>query len=130
MQIVSISLPDELASQIDEVARKCGYVSRSEIIRQALRNFIAEYYECEAVEGYVTATITVLYDRRKRGELLEVQHEYGDVINSLMHVHVDEENCLEVMVISGSSERVRALISGLKSRRGVKQLRATFIHLR
>ncbi|MCD6409518.1 MAG: nickel-responsive transcriptional regulator NikR [Candidatus Verstraetearchaeota archaeon] len=129
MNIISISLPKELTSQLDEVAKKYGYASRSELFRQALRNFIADHHEYEDVRGQVIATITILYDRRQRGELLEVQHEYGDVINSLMHVHVDEKSCLEVLVISGESEKVKELIAGLKTTRGVKQLRTAFMHL-
>ncbi|MCQ5376995.1 MAG: nickel-responsive transcriptional regulator NikR [Candidatus Methanomethylicia archaeon] len=124
MVVVSLSIPDELLSELDSVLGEEWYASRSEVIRQAVRKYISEYRQLEAMEGEVVATITVLYEKvTKDIELTHIQHEYQDIITTYLHSHLTEKSCLEVMVVKGPSERLRRLIDGLKSNRRVEQIK-------
>jgi CopG family transcriptional regulator, nickel-responsive regulator len=122
--IVSLSLPDDLLVDLDAILGKTHTATRSEVVRQAVRNYISEYKTLEQIEGAVTATITILYEKaEKNQELFELQHEFGEMITAYLHSHLSEESCLEVMVVKGPSKRLLNLIDGLKANKPVKQIK-------
>jgi CopG family nickel-responsive transcriptional regulator len=124
MVVVSLSIPDELLSELDAVLGKEWFASRSEVIRQAVRKYISEYKELELLRGDVIATITVLYDKVEQNiDQLQIQHEFGDVVTAYLHTHLTDNSCLEVMVIKGKSSRLKDLVDGIKANRHVRQLK-------
>ena len=121
----TISVPPELLFTFDEVSAGKGYASRSEAVRDALREYLVSH-EWAAADGdgrAVVGTITLLYDhqvRRLGEELLERQHRHHAYVLSSLHVHLDARNCLEVIVVRGSAAEVTTLADSLISLRGVK----------
>jgi CopG family transcriptional regulator, nickel-responsive regulator len=124
MEIISVSLPEELLTELDGVLGEKHSATRSEVIRQAVRNYITEYNQLENIKGNVIATVTVLYDKAEQNEeLFHIQHEFGDMIAAYLHSHLTETSCLEVMAIKGPSERLKILIDRLKANKPVKQIK-------
>jgi len=122
MVIVSFSIPDELLEELDKTMGSSWHATRSEVVRQALHKFIADYRELEGKDRDIIATITLLNEKSDTSEDLKLQHEFDDIVTQYMHFHVTEKNCLEVMVVKGSSQRFKDLIDGLKANRFVKRL--------
>jgi CopG family nickel-responsive transcriptional regulator len=130
MVIISLSIPDELRDELDRILGEEWYASRSEVVRQALRKYIAEYKELENIKGNIIATITALYEKKdKNEELTQLQHEFGDVMTTYLHSHLTEKSCLEVMVVKGSSKRLKDMIDGLKANRHVRQLKFSIMSI-
>jgi len=128
--IISLSIPDELRDELDRILGEEWYASRSEVVRQALRRYIAEYKELENIKGNIIATITALYEKKdKNEELTQLQHEFGDVMTTYLHSHLTKKSCLEVMVVKGSSKRLKDLIDGLKANRHVRQLKLSIMSI-
>lgn len=124
MVVVSLSIPDELLADLDTVLGEGRSASRSEVIRQALRNYISEYRELSEMRGVVIATITVLYDKEEKNDgHLGLQHEFGEIITSYLHSHLSDDSCLEVMVIKGDASRLKQLIDGLKADLHLKNMK-------
>ena len=128
MTIVSISIPDRLLEEIDNSIKKRGFASRSEIVRQALRAFTAEYRSLRELEGEIVATITIIYARKhskgaERDQTFNTQHEYGNVISTFLHSHVDENNCLEVIVAKGDAGVIRKLVEALRANEQIAQVK-------
>jgi CopG family nickel-responsive transcriptional regulator len=124
MAIISLSIPHELLNELDRILGEEWFASRSEVVRQALRKYIAEYKELENIKGNIVATITALYEKKGKSEgLTQLQHEFEDIITTYLHSHLAETSCLEVMVVKGSSERLKDLRDGLKANKHVKQLK-------
>ena len=124
MEIISLSLPEELLQELDHILGEEHSATRSEIIRQAVRNYISEYDKLDNIKGNVVATITVLYEKtEKNEELFQIQHEFGDMITAYLHSHLTGENCLEVLVVKGSSQRLKNLIDVLKANKPVRQIK-------
>ena len=123
MVVISLSIPDELLSELDAILGGERYASRSEVVRQAVHKYIMEYRELEKLKGNIIATITVLHEKTGKNEDLQLQHEFGDIVTQYLHSHLTERSCLEVMVVKGSSRRLKDLIDGLKANRHVKQLK-------
>jgi CopG family nickel-responsive transcriptional regulator len=100
--IVSLSIPNTLLEQVDQNIKERGFVSRSEIIRQALRLYLTEDLQIEELKGETTATITIIYrENADRRRLLEAQHIYGGLVSTFLHAHVHEGFCLEVIILKG-----------------------------
>jgi len=130
MVIISLSIPDELRDELDRILGEEWYASRSEVVRQALRKYIAEYKELENIKGNIIATITALYEKTdKNEELTQLQHEFGDVMTTYLHSHLTEKSCLEVMAVKGSSKRLKDMIDGLKANRHVWQLKFSIMSI-
>ena len=124
MSIISLSLPTELLEELDAVLGEQKSATRSEILRQAVRSYLTEYKKLEDLKGNIIATISVLYNKEEKNEeLFKLQHEFSDMITAYLHSHLTETSCLEVMVIKGSSSRLKELIDGLKANKPVKQIK-------
>ncbi|QDA30853.1 nickel-responsive transcriptional regulator NikR [Thermococcus indicus] len=117
-----VSVPDELLERFDRIIEEKGYVNRSEAIRDMMRDFIVRH-EWEQGEGEVAGTITMLYNHDEAEvvkELLDLQHDYLSEIISSIHVHMDEHNCLEVIIVKGKANRIKEIADRLLSLKGVK----------
>jgi CopG family nickel-responsive transcriptional regulator len=130
MAIISLSIPDDLLNELDRILGEEWNASRSEVVRQALRKYIAEYKELENIKGNIVATITALYEKKGKSEgLTQLQHKFGDLITTYLHSHLARTSCLEVMVVKGSSERLKDLRDGLKANKHVKQLKFSIMSI-
>lgn len=117
-----VSIPQELVNAFDARIRSKGYSNRSEAIRDIMRDYLVEG-EWESGQGEVVGTVTIVYDHHVRelsNVLTNLQHGFHDAILCTTHIHLDEHNCLEVVVVKGTSEQVRAIADRLISTRGVK----------
>jgi CopG family nickel-responsive transcriptional regulator len=118
----STTIAPNLLERFDEILEERGYANRSEGIRDLIRNFIVAS-EWEKEEGEAIGSLTLLYDHDVRGvsdKLTELQHTHHTNVLSSMHVHLDEHNCLEVLVLRGSAKEIRAISDALIASRGVK----------
>lgn len=108
--------------RFDKILKEKGYKSRSEGIRDVIRNFIVRQ-EWEGEGGDSVGSLTLLYDPDTKGvsnRLIELQHSHHANVLSSMHVHLDEHNCLEVLVIRGKANETRSLADTLIASSGVK----------
>lgn len=128
---IGVSLPANLLNKFDRIIRGRGYSSRSEGIRDSIRAYIVEYEWMERETGEEIGTITYLYDHSQRGlgdELTEAQHNYISMIKTATHIHLDEENCFEVIVMRGEGRKIKELAENIMSLKGVKHVKLTTTH--
>lgn len=125
---IGVSLPEKLLSRFDEIITQRGYSSRSEGIRDAIRNYIIHYEWMSDVEGERVGVITIVYSHHQRGlvdNLTDIQHEFGNIITSTLHVHLDQDNCLEVVILRGEGKDVRRAAERMMALKGVKHVKLT-----
>ncbi|MGE5559227.1 MAG: nickel-responsive transcriptional regulator NikR [Bacillota bacterium] len=117
-----VSLEPQLLDKFDEIIGKKGYQNRSEAIRDLIRRLLIEE-QWEDKSGESVGTITLVYDhtiRELSDRLTELQHEYHHEIISALHVHLDDRDCLEVLVVKAAADEARRISDRLISTRGVK----------
>ena len=125
---VGISLPENLLNKFDEIINQRGYSSRSEGVRDAIRSYIVNFEWMSDVQGERVGVITIVYSHSQRGledNLTEIQHDFGGLIQSSLHVHLDQDNCLEVVVLRGEGQEVRKAAERMMSLKGVKHVKLT-----
>ncbi|WP_445474184.1 nickel-responsive transcriptional regulator NikR [Methanococcoides methylutens] len=123
---IGVSLPDNLLTKFDSIIERRGYSSRSEGIRDAIRNYINQYEWMSDIKGRRVGTITVIYDHTKRGlsnAIADIQHDYSELIKSSVHIHLDHDNCLEVIIFDGEGEHVKIMDERLMALKGVKYVK-------
>lgn len=125
---IGVSLPENLLGNFDKIILQRGYSSRSEGIRDAIRNYIVTYEWMSDVQGERVGVITLVYSHSQRGlveNLTEIQHEFGSTIQSSMHIHLDHDNCLEVIVLRGEGQDVKKVAEKMMALKGVKHVKLT-----
>lgn len=128
MSIISISIPESLLQKVDSYKREQGFANRSEIVRQALRDYISESKKLSELRGKITVTIAVIYRREaKRGQIADLQHSYGNAILTFLHTHVEEDRCIEIVVAREEAHVIRALIEALKANRQISEVKVTIL---
>ena len=117
-----VSLPRELVRAFDKRLRAKGYRSRSEAIRDIMRDYLVGG-EWESSSESVVGTVTLVFDHHTRelnSVLTQVQHEFHHTVVCSTHVHLDEHNCVEVIIVRGRAKVLQAIADRLISTRGVK----------
>lgn len=117
-----VSIGSGLLERFDDLISKQGYTNRSEAIRDLVRDRLVES-AWEDEEGKVVGVVGLVYDHDMRqvgDRLTEIQHDLGHLVVSTLHVHLDDRDCLEVVVMRGQGKAVRELSNRLLSLKGVK----------
>ncbi len=116
-----ISLENALLDNFDNLIKRRKYSNRSEAIRDLIRQELLKKDLEEDRE--VAGAITFIYDHHQRNllnKIIDVQHDYQDIIQSSQHLHLDHHNCLEIVAVKGNSKQVNKLSDTLKALKGVK----------
>jgi CopG family transcriptional regulator, nickel-responsive regulator len=116
-----ISLEQDLLEKFDMIIKQKGYGSRSEAIRDLVRDHFVE--EDVASNKVVVGTITLIYDHHQpklSEQLVSAQHDYKGQVLATTHVHLDHHNCLEVIILKGHGIEVKKFADKLLSLKGVK----------
>ncbi len=119
---IGIAISEDLLEQFDKLITRRGYSNRSEAFRDLVRNELVNEIS-GSPHSEVYGTITLIYDHHSRllpEKLAELQHEYYAAILSSVHVHLDHDNCLEVILVRGKSSLVQSLANSLIATKGVK----------
>ena len=117
-----VALDSNLLKRFDRFIRNEGYDNRSEAFRDLIRDRLNEA-SLQSGETFVVGAVTLIYDHHSRllpDKLMELQHEYHEVIISTVHSHLDHDMCLEVVVVKGQLKRVQELGSRLIGLKGVQ----------
>lgn len=117
-----VSIEPDLLKKFDKIIKKKGYANRSEAIRDIIRkNLITERTEDPNTEAI--GTLTMIYDHHAgnlTNKLLDLQHNHHKEILTTTHIHVDHDNCLEVLVLKGKTGNIQKLADNIKSLKGIK----------
>lgn len=116
-----VSIDSDLLNDFDELCIEKSYENRSEAIRDLIRKSLVEREWNQSTEE-VAATLTLIYDHHKSDlaqKLTQAQHDAHHLIISTLHVHLDHDNCLEVLVLKGKSGTIKALADKLTAIKGI-----------
>jgi CopG family nickel-responsive transcriptional regulator len=124
---IGVAIDTELLERFDALISRRGYTNRSEAFRDLIRDALVTE-AAEKPETPVVGTVTLVYDHHVRmlgDRLTDLQHDHFHNVLSTLHVHLDHDNCLEVLVVRGSADSVRRIADALVSTKGVKHGRLT-----
>lgn len=123
MERITITIEDSQLASLDEHIKKRGYTSRSEAIRDILRNAQSDETTLQDPSAFCYATLSCVYEHETRElskRLTELQHEHHDLSVATLHVHASHNECLEVVILKGTIGQVQALADEILTQRGVR----------
>ncbi|MGE5341757.1 MAG: nickel-responsive transcriptional regulator NikR [Candidatus Omnitrophota bacterium] len=122
-----VSLEASLLEKFDHLNEQKGYKNRSEAIRDLIREkLVSEEWRSSDQETVGVFSLVYNHHHRELNKILtDIQHHYLDTIVSSTHVHVDHHNCLEVIILRGTVEKIKKIANELSSTTGVKHGKLT-----
>jgi CopG family nickel-responsive transcriptional regulator len=116
-----VSLEKSLIEKFDKYIRKRNYTNRSEALRDLIRQELVKKEWGEGTD--VAGAITLIYDHHRKdllGKLTDIQHDFQKFVISTQHIHLDHDNCLEIIAVKGKPGDIQKLADTLKAIKGVK----------
>lgn len=124
---IGVSLEPDLLAQFDKVIEKKGYVSRSEAIRDLVRDTLAEN-EWKNEREFMCGVVIIVYDHDVPGlseKITEIQHARMGEIYTSIHMHLDHDRCMEVIAVEGELGQLKTIANDLSSLKGVLRCKLT-----
>jgi CopG family nickel-responsive transcriptional regulator len=118
MTVVSVSMPESLLDRLDQFAAEHGYTGRSEVVREASRNLLSEFEDAALEDRDLMAVVTVMFDYETtdvEGRMIDLRHEYDDLVSSNIHSHVGNHYCMELFVLEGNLEDISAFVGRIRA---------------
>ncbi len=109
MPIVSISLNQEILSELDRLQKTMGFSGRSEAIRAGIRTFVSEEKQRSELTGNIHAILLVVHNDEFDHVVSGIKHNFEDLITTHLHSKIEGEKCMELFVIDGDAERVSTI---------------------
>jgi CopG family transcriptional regulator, nickel-responsive regulator len=119
----SVSLENDLVDEFDRKIKAERCPTRSKAVGDLIRASLVETEWQAGAE--VAGAIVLVYDHHKRDilqRLTDVQHDCHDAIISTQHIHLDHDNCLEIVAVRGTPVEIQAILKSLKAVKGLKHV--------
>lgn len=122
-----VSIEEDLLKKFDEYINLHGYENRSEALRDLIRKELVDEEWSKSKEK-VAGAIVMVYNHHSHDvvdKLMDIQHDFSSIIISSQHIHMDHDNCMEIVVVRGAINLIDNLTSRLKATKGVKHTSLT-----
>jgi CopG family nickel-responsive transcriptional regulator len=123
MERITISIDTALALEFDHLIAARGYKNRSEAVRDLVRSHLEAQRQTHAPAGHCVANLSYVYNHHERDlaeRLTALQHDQHDLTVATLHAHLDHDNCLESVILRGTTLAVRTFSDALMAQRGVR----------
>ena len=123
MERITISINSALAAEFDQLIAARGYKNRSEAVRDLVRQHLEVQRQVHPPSGHCVANLSYVYNHHERDlaeRLTALQHDQHDLTVATLHAHLDHDNCMESVILRGSTSAVRVFSDALMAQRGVR----------
>jgi CopG family nickel-responsive transcriptional regulator len=119
MPIVSISLNDEILTELDKLQKSMGFSGRSEAIRAGIRSFVSEEKQKSDLSGNIHAILLVVHNDEFDHVVSGITHNFEDLITTHLHSKIEKEKCMELFVINGDAEKISTITKDFQTNKNM-----------
>ena len=123
MPIVSLSFPDSMMKEMDELQKTLGYTGRSELVRASIRLMLQDVREKNALVGKGSAVIVLTHSEENEEPVTRIKHRYDDIVRTHIHNKITKNNCVEMFLLEGSSQEVATMAKEFQREEGIKSVK-------
>ena len=123
MPIVSISLNDEILTELDKLQKSMGFSGRSEAIRAGIRSFVSEEKQKSDLSGNIHAILLVVHNDQFDHVVSGITHNFEDLITTHLHSKIEKEKCMELFLIDGDAEKVSTMTKDFQTNKNMDTVR-------
>jgi CopG family nickel-responsive transcriptional regulator len=113
--IVSISLNNDILTEIDKLQKALGFSGRSEIVRAGIRNLLAEEKDRQDLYGELFAVLLAIHDEKSDDQVTDMQHDYDRLIATHIHNKINRDRCLEIFLLKGEAAEIKDMTKKFQS---------------
>ena len=127
MTIVSLSFPDQMVKELDEIQDTGGFAGRSELVRAAIRLLIEDRKEKDSLLGRVNAVVVVTHDESNEAPITRLKHEFEDIVKTHIHNKISRSNCVELFLVEGEGKKVASMTKAFQREEKMKSVKLIVI---
>jgi CopG family nickel-responsive transcriptional regulator len=109
MPVVSLSLPESMLKDMDELEKSFGFTGRSELVRAAVRMMLEESRDRSAMSGDVSGLVVVTHNTEKEEPVTKIKHEFDQIIKTHIHSKLTPSTCVELFLVHGDAKKVATM---------------------
>jgi CopG family transcriptional regulator, nickel-responsive regulator len=117
MAIISLSLPEKLLSELDELTGSGGYNNRSDTVRAAVRLLSAEHRQERQKKGRQSGVLLLIHDERDEAAFTEAHHGHEDIVKTSIHNQLGGGKCLQALVVEGDAGSINGLLAAIRGKK-------------
>jgi len=123
MTIVSLSLPEQMVKEMDQIQKSQGFTGRSELVRAALRLMLEDSKEKDSLVGHVNAVVTVTHRQDHEEPITRLKHEFEDIVKTHLHSKTTQGNCVELFLLEGEGKKVASMTKAFQKEDDLKSVK-------
>jgi CopG family transcriptional regulator, nickel-responsive regulator len=127
MSIISLSLKEDVITQLDKLEAEMNFSGRSETVRAAIRLLADEHAQHKKLQGIVNATLLVIHDEAHAEKIAEVRHKYLKIIRTQLHDHLEHHKCLELLMLRGDAQEIVKMTEEFNKSKSVTQVKLVIL---
>jgi CopG family transcriptional regulator, nickel-responsive regulator len=127
MTIVSLSFPDKMVKELDQIQDAGGFAGRSELVRAAIRLLMEDRKQKDSLLGHVNAVIVVTHDEYDEAPITRLKHQFEDIVKTHIHNKISHGNCVELFLVEGEGKKVASMTKEFQKEEKMKTVKLTVI---
>ena len=127
MPIVSLSFPDQMIRDMDEIQKSLGFTGRSELVRAAIRLMLEDKREKDSLRGQVAAILAVTHNQEDEEPVTRIKHSFEDIIRTHLHNKITRTNCVELFLLEGDAQKIASMSNGFQKEDKMKSVKLVMV---
>lgn len=123
MTIVSLSFPDQMIKDMDQIQKSRAFTGRSELVRAAIRLLLEDTKEKDSMAGRISAIITVTHSQEDEEPITRLKHSFQDIVKTHIHSKINHGNCIELFLLEGDGKKVASMTKSFQKEENMKSVR-------
>jgi CopG family transcriptional regulator, nickel-responsive regulator len=127
MAIISLSIPDNMMTEMDEMQGTLGFTGRSELVRAGIRLLVQDSREKQSITGKVSGVVVVTHGEEKEEKVTEIKHRFDDIVRTHVHNKITRKNCVELFLLEGDAAQVVKMVNAMQKEDEIKSVKLVII---
>ncbi|TMP99256.1 MAG: CopG family ribbon-helix-helix protein [Thaumarchaeota archaeon] len=127
MPIVSLSFPEQMIRDMDDIQKSLGFTGRSELVRAAIRLMLEDKREKDSLRGQVAAILAVTHNQEDEEPVTRIKHSFEDIIRTHLHNKITRTNCVELFLLEGDAQKIASMSNGFQKEDKMKSVKLVIV---
>jgi CopG family nickel-responsive transcriptional regulator len=127
MAIVSLSFPEAMITEMNQIQKSGGYAGRSELVRAAIRLLMQDSKEKDTLTGHLNAIVVVTHDESNEAPVTRLKHEFEDIVRTHVHSKISKNVCIEVFLLEGDGKKIGYMVREFQKEDALKSVKLVVV---
>ena len=127
MTIVSLSFPETMINEMNQIQKAGGFAGRSELVRAAVRLLIEDSKEKDTLSGHMNAIVLVTHDESDEAPVTRLKHEFEEIVRTHIHNKISKNNCVELFLLEGDGKKIGSMVREFQKEDKLKSVKLVSI---